>query len=64
MRLPWRAIKMWRAKRKKNIALKAVTYEEEVEENESEEDGDLALITRKFRKFMKGEKNQRKKIHF
>ena len=64
MRLPWRAIKMWKAKRKKNIALKAATYEEEVEENESEEDGDLALITRKFRKFMKGEKNQRKKIHF
>ena len=42
---------------KKSIALKATTKKEEVEEEkESEEDEDLAPITRKFNKFVKGEK--------
>ena len=35
--------------------MEASTYEEEVE-NESEKDEDLAIITRKFRKFMKDER--------
>nr|CAN73417.1 hypothetical protein VITISV_017053 [Vitis vinifera] len=42
-------------KKKKCIVLKATTKEEE-EEEEVEEDEDLALITRKFNKFMRGEK--------
>ena len=42
-------------KKKKNIALKATTKEEE-EEKQSQEDEDLALITRKFNKFMGGER--------
>ncbi|RVW13529.1 hypothetical protein CK203_101461 [Vitis vinifera] len=45
-------------KKKKSIALKATTKEEEEveEEKQSEEDEDLALITRKFNKFMRGER--------
>ena len=39
-------------KKKKSIALKATTKEEE----EVEEDEDLALITRKFNKFIKGKR--------
>ena len=44
-------------KKKKSIALKATTKEEEEveEEKKIEEDEDLALITRKFNKFMRGE---------
>ena len=46
-----------KTKKKKSIALKAKTKKEEEveEEKESEEDEDLALITRKFNKFMRGE---------
>ena len=46
-------------KKKKIIALKATTKEEEKEvekEKQSEEDEDLALIARKFNKFMRGER--------
>ena len=54
-------------KKKKSIALKVTTKEEEEmeeekqseeveEEKQSEEDEDLALITRKFNKFMRGER--------
>ena len=44
--------------KKKSIALKATNKEEEEveEEKQSEEDEDLALITRKFNKFMRGER--------
>ena len=43
--------------KKKSIALKATNKEEEEveEEKQSEKDEDLALITRKFNKFMRGE---------
>ena len=48
-------------KKKKSITLKATTKEEEVEEEkQSEEDEDLALIIRKFNKFMRGEWFRRK----
>ena len=40
-------------KRKKSIALKATTKEEE---KQSKEDEDLTFITRKFNKFIRGEK--------
>nr|CAN61877.1 hypothetical protein VITISV_015072 [Vitis vinifera] len=45
-------------KKKKSITLKATTKEEEEveEEKQSEEDEYLALVTRKFNKFMRGEK--------
>ena len=45
-------------KRKKSIALKATTKEKEEveEEKQSEEDEDLTLITRKFNKFIRGER--------
>ncbi|KAL6329165.1 hypothetical protein AAG906_011620 [Vitis piasezkii] len=45
-------------KKKKNIALKATTKEEEEvkEEKQSEKNEDLALITIKFNKFMRGER--------
>ena len=45
-------------KKKKSIALKVTTKEEEEmeEKKQSEEDEDLALITRKFNKFMRGER--------
>ena len=45
-------------KRKKSITLKATTKEEEEveEEKQSEKDEVLALITRKFNKFMRGER--------
>ena len=45
-------------KKKKSIALKATNKEEEEveEEKQSEEDEDLVLITRKFNKFMRGER--------
>ncbi|RVW33035.1 hypothetical protein CK203_101230 [Vitis vinifera] len=45
-------------KEKKSIALKATTKEEEdvEEEKTSKEDGDLALITRKLNKYMRGER--------
>ena len=45
-------------KRKNDIALKAITKEEEEVEKEkqSEEDEDLALITRNFNKFMRGKR--------
>ena len=44
-------------KKKKSIALKAITKEKEdvEEEKPSEEDDDLALITRKLNKYMRGE---------
>ncbi|KAL6320963.1 hypothetical protein AAG906_010772 [Vitis piasezkii] len=44
-------------KKKKSITLKATTKEEEEvdEEKQSKEDEDLAFITRKFNKFIKGE---------
>ena len=47
-----------RKKKIKSITLKATTKEEEEveEEKQSEEDKDLALITRKFNKFMRGER--------
>ena len=47
-----------KGKTKKNIALKATNKEKEEveEEKQSEEDEDLALITRKFNKFMRGER--------
>ena len=43
-------------KKKKSIALKAITKEEEdvEEEKPSDEDDDLALITRKLNKYMRG----------
>ena len=44
-------------KKKKNITLKATTKEKEVEEDE-----DLALITRKFNKFMRGERFRRRRF--
>ena len=40
-------------KKKKSIALKAITKEEE---KPSDEDDDLALITRKLKKYMRGER--------
>ena len=45
-------------KKKKNIDLKATTKEEEEfeEEKQNEEDKDLTFITRKFNKFMSGER--------
>ncbi|RVW90153.1 hypothetical protein CK203_041968 [Vitis vinifera] len=45
-------------KKKKSIALKVTTKEEEEveEEKQSEENENLALITRKFNKFMRGER--------
>nr|CAN73857.1 hypothetical protein VITISV_037898 [Vitis vinifera] len=45
-------------KKRKSIALKTTTKEEEEveEEKQSEEDEDLALIIRKFNKFMRGKK--------
>ena len=51
-------------KRKKSISFKAITKEEKEveEEKESEEDEDLSLITRKFNKFMKGEKFRGKRF--
>ena len=44
-------------KKKKSIALKAITKEEEdvEEEKPSDEDDDLALITRKLNKYMRDE---------
>ena len=44
-------------KKKKSITLKATTKEKEVEEDE-----DLALITRKFNKFMRGERFRRRRF--
>ena len=44
---------IWQRSSKKNITLKATTKEEE---KQSEEDEDLALITRNFNKFMRCEK--------
>ena len=51
-------------KKKKNIALKATTKEEEdvEEEKPSDEDDDLVLITRKFNKFMRGERFRGRKF--
>ncbi|KAL6342512.1 hypothetical protein AAG906_012111 [Vitis piasezkii] len=50
-------------KKKKSIALKATTKEEEVEEEQqSEEHDDLALITRKLNKYMKGERFRGRKF--
>ncbi|RVW94235.1 hypothetical protein CK203_034798 [Vitis vinifera] len=45
-------------KKKKNIDLKATTKKEEEveEEKQNEEDKDLTFITRKFKKFMRGER--------
>ena len=53
-------------KKKKNIAIKATTKEEEEveEEKQSEEDEDLALIKRKFNKFMRGEKFRGRRFTF
>ncbi|RVX06185.1 hypothetical protein CK203_027538 [Vitis vinifera] len=50
-------------KKKKNIALKATTKEEEVEEEkQSKENDDLALITRKLNKYMRGERFRGKRF--
>ncbi|KAL6325046.1 hypothetical protein AAG906_022254 [Vitis piasezkii] len=51
-------------KKKKNIALKATTKEEEdvEEEKPSEEYDDLALITRKLNKYMRGERFKGKSL--
>ena len=46
-------------KKKKSIALKAITKEEE---KPSDEDDDLALITRKLNKYMRGERFRGKKF--
>ncbi|WJZ95507.1 hypothetical protein VitviT2T_014274 [Vitis vinifera] len=53
-------------KKKKNIALKATTKEEEnvEEEKPSEKDDDLALITRKLNKYMRGERFRGRKFTF
>ncbi|KAL6337945.1 hypothetical protein AAG906_005410 [Vitis piasezkii] len=53
-------------KKKKSIALKATTKEKEdiEEEKPSDEDDDLALITRKFNKFMRGERFRGRKFTF
>ena len=51
-------------KKKKSIALKTITKEEEKveEEKQSENDEDLALITRKLNKYMRGERFRGKKF--
>ena len=50
-------------KKEKNITLKASTIDEEAgEEETSKEDEDLTLITRKFKKFIKFNKNKEKKF--
>ena len=51
-------------KKKKSITLKAITKEKEdvEEEKPSEEDDDLALITRKLNKYMRGERFRGKKF--
>ena len=50
-------------KKEKNITLKASTIDEETgEEETSKEDEDLTLITRKFKKFIKFNKNKEKKF--
>ena len=53
-------------KKKKSIALKATTKEKEevYEEKQSEEDEDLALITRKLNKYMRGERFRGRKFTF
>ena len=53
-------------KRKKSITLKATTKEEEEveEEKQSEKDEVLALITRKFNKFIKGERFKERMFTF
>ncbi|RVW18871.1 hypothetical protein CK203_103857 [Vitis vinifera] len=50
--------------KKKNIALKAITKEEEdvEEEKPSDEDDDLALITRNLNKYMRGERFRGRKF--
>ena len=48
---------MLKTKKRKSITLKVSTIDEEVEEdNDNEEDDNLALIIRKFKKYMMGEK--------
>ena len=50
-------------KKEKNITLKASNIDEETGEEETrKEDEDLTLITRKFKKFIKFNKNKEKKI--
>ncbi|KAL6333222.1 hypothetical protein AAG906_028405 [Vitis piasezkii] len=50
-------------KKKKSIALKATTKEEEdVEEEKPSEEDDLALITRKLNRYMRGERFRGKKF--
>ena len=50
-------------KKEKNITLKASTIDEETgEEETSKEDEDLTLITRKFKKFIKFNKNKETKF--
>ncbi|RVW50075.1 hypothetical protein CK203_104088 [Vitis vinifera] len=50
-------------KKKKSIALKVKTKEEDVEEEKpGEKDDDLALITRKFNKYMRGERFRGRKF--
>ena len=53
-------------KKKKIIALKGTTKKEEEveEEKQSEEDEDLALITRKFNKFMRGKRFRGRRFTF
>ena len=53
-------------KKKKNMAIKATTKEEEEVEakKQSEEDEDLALIKRKFNKFMRGENFRGRRFTF
>lgn len=48
-------------KKKKSITLKVSI--DEKEEEPSKEDEDLVLITRKFKKFIKFEKNKRRKFY-
>ena len=49
--------------KKKSIIFKASIIDKEEEEEASEEDEDLALIIRKFKKFIKFEKNKEKKFY-
>ena len=53
-------------KKKKSIALKATIKEEEEieEEKQNEEDDDLSLITRKLKKYMRGERFGRRRFTF
>ena len=65
MRLIWqRSFKRVKTKKKKSIALRDTTKEEEdvEEEKPSEGDDDLALITRKLNKYMGNERFRGRKF--